>query len=179
MERSPLRDLVVGLFVLAGLAAIAYLSFTVGGVSYAGPGGLTVYAAFDELGGLGPRSPVVISGVKVGHVTGIELGEDFRARVEMDVDARLKLPVDSTASIVTAGLLGDKYMSLQLGGEEELLESGGELTFTESAVILENLLGKFIYGTGGGTGAEGEAAKSPRTVPSEKPADAGEEAPGA
>jgi phospholipid/cholesterol/gamma-HCH transport system substrate-binding protein len=156
MTRSPLRDLLVGFFVLAGLAAIAYLSFSVGGLSYSGPGGLTLFADFDQTGGLKPRAPVVISGVKVGQVTAITLDKNYRARVELDLDRSLKLPTDTSASIVTAGILGDRYVSLQLGGEEQILKSGDQITFTESAVILENLIGKFIYGrTGGGGGESG------------------------
>jgi phospholipid/cholesterol/gamma-HCH transport system substrate-binding protein len=155
MTRSPLRDLLVGLFVLVGLCAIAYLSFSVGGLSYSGPGGLTIYAAFDQTGGLKPRAPVVISGVKVGQVTSIALDPSFRARVAMDLDGRLKLPTDTTASIVTAGILGDRYVSLQLGGDDKVLASGDSITFTESAIILESLIGKFMYGrTGGSTGGE-------------------------
>lgn len=153
MTRSPIRDLLVGLFVLAGLAAVAYLSFSVGGLSYSGAGGLTLFAAFDQTGGLKPRAPVVISGVKVGQVKSIGLGKDFRARVEMDVDRSLKLPTDTSASIVTAGILGDRYVSLQLGGDDQTLKSGDTINFTESAVILESLIGKFMYGrTEGGSG---------------------------
>src|SRR5882724_10829995 len=125
MTRSPLRDSLVGFFVLG---AIAYLSFSVGGLSYAGPGGLTLYASFDQTGGLKPRAPVVISGVKVGQVKSIGLGKDYRARVEFDLDNSLHLPVDSSASIVTAGILGDRYVSLQLGGEEQVLKSGDTMT---------------------------------------------------
>jgi phospholipid/cholesterol/gamma-HCH transport system substrate-binding protein len=88
---------------------------------------------------------VVISGVKVGVVTSIGLSDDYRARVALDVDAKLELPIDTSASIVTAGVLGDRYVSLQLGGEEQLLKPGGEITFVESAVILERLIGKFIH----------------------------------
>jgi phospholipid/cholesterol/gamma-HCH transport system substrate-binding protein len=149
MSRSPLRDLLVGLFVLVGLGAIAYLSVNVGGLSYAGPGGLTLYASFDQTGGLKPRAPVVISGVKVGQVEAIGLGSDYRARATLNVDRSLKLPTDTTASIQTAGLLGDRYIALQPGGEEQLLKSGDEITFTESAVILERLIGKLVHGAPG------------------------------
>ena len=161
MTRSPVRDFLVGLFVLAGLGAIAYLSFSVGGLSYSGPGGLTLYAAFDQTGGLKSRAPVVISGVKVGQVKSITLDPSSRARVEMDLDSRLKIPTDTTASIVTAGILGDRYISIQLGGDEQLLKSGDTMTFTESALILESLIGKFIYGrTGGGASGGGETGGS-------------------
>jgi len=145
MSRSPVRDFVVGLFVLAGLAAMAYLSINVGGLSYSGPGGLTLYASFDQTGGLKPRAPVVISGVKVGQIATIELGRDYRARATLDLDSTLALPTDTTASIQTSGLLGDRYVALQLGGEEATLKSGDEISFTESAVILERLIGKLVH----------------------------------
>ena len=147
MSRSPTRDFVVGLFVLAGLGAIAYLSMNVGGFSFRRGGGLIVYASFDQTGGLKARAPVVIAGVKVGQVDSIGLDKNFRARVEMSLDHNLQLPVDTSASIVTAGLLGDRYISLQLGGEDNYIKSGGEITITESAVILERLIGKLIHNT--------------------------------
>ncbi len=155
MNRSPSRDLAVGLFVLAGLAALAYLSVNVGGLTWRNEGGLVVDAYFDEIGGLKPRAPVVIAGVKVGQVVEIRLAEDYRARVRMDLKRDLKLPVDTTASIVTAGLLGDQYISLQVGGEDRFLSSGGVITMTESAISLERLIGKFIYSNErGGSGDE-------------------------
>ncbi len=149
MNRSALRDFVVGLFVLVGLGAIAYLSINVGGLSYNGPGGLTLYASFDQTGGLKPRAPIVISGVKVGQIAKIELGKDYRARATLDLDPQLQLPTDTTASIQTAGLLGDRYVALQLGGEEQTLKAGDEITFTESAVILERLIGKLVHNAPG------------------------------
>ena len=147
MQRSMTRDLVVGLFVLAGLAAIAYLSFTVGGFSLRRNEGLIVYAAFDEIGGLKPRAPVEISGVRVGQVEKITLNGNFRARVQMNLERGLELPLDTSASIVTAGLLGDRFISLQLGGEDAVLKSGEEIRFTESAVVLERLIGKLVHDT--------------------------------
>jgi phospholipid/cholesterol/gamma-HCH transport system substrate-binding protein len=147
MQRSMMRDFLVGCFVLAGLGAVAYLSFSVGGLTYDGPRGLKLYANFDQIGGLKVRAPVEISGVKVGQVTDITLADDYRARVELDLDPRLELPVDTSASIVTAGVLGDRYVTLQLGGEEESLQPGEVITFTESAVILERLIGQFIHNT--------------------------------
>ncbi|MGH7786441.1 MAG: outer membrane lipid asymmetry maintenance protein MlaD [Candidatus Binatia bacterium] len=154
MRRSPSRDFVVGLFVLAGLAAVAYLSLSVGGVAYTGPKGLVVFADFDEIGGLKPRAPVVISGVKVGEIETIKLADDYRARVLFNLDPSLKLPVDSSASIVTSGVLGDRYVSLQLGAEEEQLKSGDQIEFVESAVILERLIGKLIHNTDVAGGAK-------------------------
>lgn len=159
MNRSPTRDLAVGLFVLAGLAALAYLSVNVGGLTLRNEGGLVVYAYFDEIGGLKPRAPVVIAGVKVGQVVEITLNEDYRARVKMDLRHDLKLPVDTTASILTAGLLGDQYISLQVGGDDKLIASGGTITMTESAVSLERLIGKFIYSSDRSGKGEKEGAQ--------------------
>jgi phospholipid/cholesterol/gamma-HCH transport system substrate-binding protein len=147
MESSPIRDFIVGLFVLAGLAAIGWLSTHVAGGNYSGPTGLKLHAAFTESGGLKSRSPVVISGVKVGYVTSITLDKQFNARVDMDLDPSLKLPIDTRASIVTAGVLGDRYITLQIvGAEDQILKSGDEITYTEPALILERLISKLIYG---------------------------------
>lgn len=146
MQSSATRDFVVGLFVLAGLLAVAYLSTTLGGISYKGEGGLEVIAVFDDIGGLSERSPVKISGVKVGQVAGIALDEDLRARVALDVDANLQLPIDSSAAIRTAGLLGDQFVSLEPGAEDQLLEAGESFTYTESALSLDKLVGRLVHG---------------------------------
>ena len=148
MQPSPVRDLVVGVFVATGLAAIGYLSLQVGGVSYKGDGGLTLVATFDEVGGLKPRAPVAIAGVTVGEVDSIELDEYLRARVVLSVDASLEIPVDSSAGIRTAGLLGDQFVALEPGGEEELLRSDEEIAFTESALSIERLIGRFVHDAG-------------------------------
>jgi len=144
MQPSPTRDLLVGLFVLSGLAALAYLSIQVGGVAYTGPGGLRLYATFEQVGGLRPRAPIAIAGVKVGQVAAIDLDQDLRARVALDIDPRLKLPVDTEARIVTSGLLGDQFIALEPGAEDEVLKPGSEIGFTESAISLEGLIGKFV-----------------------------------
>jgi len=157
MSRSPIRDLLVGVFVLSGLAALGYLSIQLGGATYSGPGGLTLYASFDEVGGLAPRSPVVIGGVKVGQVKKIELAADgsFRARVTMDVDRKLKLPDDTQAAVLTQGVLGNQYVGLQPGGSETILTNGGEITYTQSAVVIERLIGKVIQSLGGSSSGDG------------------------
>ena len=85
--------------------------------------------------------------MKVGEVRSIALGDDYRARVELDLDPALALPTDTSASIVTSGLLGDQYVVLQLGGEETLLGPGDTISFTEPAVLLERLIGKLIHNT--------------------------------
>ncbi|HEX4054030.1 MAG TPA: outer membrane lipid asymmetry maintenance protein MlaD [Tepidisphaeraceae bacterium] len=146
MDRSPLRDFFVGLFVLAALASIAYLSISIGGFTWRQHGGLELSAGFDEIGGLTVRAPVVIAGVRVGEISDISLDSNYRALVQMDLDSALKLPTDTSASIVTSGVLGDRYVELQPGGEDTMLKSGDRITFTESAVILERLIGQLVYG---------------------------------
>jgi phospholipid/cholesterol/gamma-HCH transport system substrate-binding protein len=148
MQPSPIRDLTVGLFVLAGLAALAYLTFQVGGLSYKVPGGFELYATFDDIGGLKERAPISISGVKVGQVASVELDDLLRARVKLDLDPSLELSVDSTARILTSGVLGDQFVALEPGAEEDILRTGDEIEFTESALSIEKLIGKFVNDAG-------------------------------
>ncbi len=144
---STRRDFIVGIFVMIGLAAIAYLSLEVGGMSYTGPGGFKLVATFDEIGGLTSRAPVVISGVKVGQVTDIILDEDLRARVLLDVREDLELSIDTSAAIRTSGLLGNQFIALEPGGEIDMLVNGDDLDFTEGALNLEKLIGAFVHGS--------------------------------
>ena len=144
MKSSASRDLMVGLFVLAGLLSVGYLSVQVGGLSYKGPGGMVLRASFDEIGGLSVRAPVVISGVKVGQVSQIVLNDDLRADVLLEVDAGLELSEDTWAAIRTSGLLGDQFVALEPGAEEALLTSGDTLSFTESAFNIEKLIGTLV-----------------------------------
>src|SRR5438552_1442292 len=153
MDRSPVRDFIVGLFVLAGLGALAYLSIRIGGFTWSGHGGLKLSAAFDETGDLAIRAPVVIAGVRVGEVTRISLEKNFRAKVDLDLNSSLQLPVDTTASIMTAGMLGNRYIELQPGGDEQLLKTGDRINLTESAVILERVIGQLVYGATRGSGS--------------------------
>jgi phospholipid/cholesterol/gamma-HCH transport system substrate-binding protein len=168
MQPSPIRDLIVGLFVALGLATIAYLSIQVGGVSYAGRGGLELHATFDQIGGLKPRAPVSIAGVTVGQVRDITLDERLRARVTLDVEKNLQLPVDSSAAIHTQGLLGDQYVAVEPGGEDQVLKSGDEIEFTESALSVERLIGKFVQDSGIKNGDKAQPDKA-------QPDEAGEE----
>lgn len=147
MQPSPTRDLVVGLFVAGGLAAIAFLSVQIGGLSYTGEGGMEIVATFDDIGGLRERAPVAIAGVTVGQVSRIELN-DFRARVTLDLDTGLELPIDTSAAIRTSGVLGDQFIALEPGGEEDLLTDGEEVEFTENALSLERLIGRFVQNSG-------------------------------
>jgi phospholipid/cholesterol/gamma-HCH transport system substrate-binding protein len=140
------RDFVVGLFVLAGLGTLGYLALQVGGIEGDNQGGLELSAEFAEIGGLKERAPVVVSGVKIGRVKRIELTPDLRAVVVLDVDSHYRLPVDTSAAIRTEGLLGQQFVALEPGAEEELLQDGGQIAYAESALSIERLIGDFVHG---------------------------------
>jgi phospholipid/cholesterol/gamma-HCH transport system substrate-binding protein len=145
MNVTTVRDSIVGLFVLVGLASIAYLSLSVGGAQLDTGKTIRLVATFDQVADLKSRAPVQISGVRVGQVTDVTLDKSYRARVTLEVDSSLALPYDSSASIVTSGLLGDRYISIDLGAEDDVLVDGDEIAYTESALVLERILGKFLY----------------------------------
>jgi phospholipid/cholesterol/gamma-HCH transport system substrate-binding protein len=148
MQSSSMRDLIVGVFVLVGLAAIAYLSLTVGGLELGTEDRITLRATFDDIGGLSVRAPVRISGVKIGQVSAIGLDDDLRAQVSLEIDSNVGLSIDSAAAIRTSGLLGDQFVSVELGAEDENLRDGEEFAFTESALSLDRLIGRFVHDSG-------------------------------
>ena len=146
MQPNSIRDFAVGLFVLMGLLAIGYLSLQVGGLTLQREGGLVLYATFDDIGGLSERAPVRISGVRVGQVEQIILDEDLRAKVKLDLQSDLALSIDSYAAIRTSGLLGDQFIALEPGAEDEMLRPGEAFSFTESATNLDKLIGAVVHG---------------------------------
>lgn len=148
MQSHATRDLVVGLFVLLGIGALAYLSLQVGGLEWNEGERVALKATFDDIGGLSARAPVRVAGVKIGEVSGIELDEDLRAIVHLAVDAEVGLSIDSSAAIRTAGLLGDQFIAVELGAEDEVLVEGEEFQFTESALSIEKLVGQFVHDAG-------------------------------
>ena len=144
---ESVRHFLAGLFVLGGFIALAWLSLSIAGMSYGGPGGFSLYAEFQEIGGLQERAQVTIAGVKVGEVKSISLTEDFEARVELDLRPGLKLPSDTTAEIMTAGVLGERYIVLLPGGVDDELKAGEEIYMTSPAMILERVIGGLIQGS--------------------------------
>lgn len=146
MQRATL-DLWVGIFVVAGLAAILFLALKVGNMSGFDSGSAyTVKGAFDNIGGLKPRAPIKSAGVVVGRVSDIGFDpKSYEAVVSMNLDARYQFPKDSSAAIMTSGLLGEQYIALEAGGEEKMLADGDKLKLTQGAVVLENLIGQFLY----------------------------------
>ncbi len=144
----------VGLFILAAFAALVVLAFKVSGLtSFFKEKGYTVTAYFDDIGGLKVRAPVKVGGVVIGEVTGLSLdSSSFKAIVKINIYQRFSdIPSDSSASILTAGLLGDNYIELTPMYSGSVLKEGSVIEFTHSAMILERLIGQFLFRVGGQT----------------------------
>ena len=140
-------ELIVGAFVLTGLAAVAYLALKVGAGNLVGADTYLVQARFSNIGGLNPGSNVVIAGVSVGRVGAVRLNPaDYSAIAELRLRKMVQLPADSIASIKTTGLIGDKFVALAPGGDARMLAPGELITETESAVDLESLISRFAFG---------------------------------
>jgi phospholipid/cholesterol/gamma-HCH transport system substrate-binding protein len=166
MQRITL-DLWVGLFVMAGLVALVILAMKVGNLgSFTAPETYTVYAEFDNIGGLKARAPVKSAGVVVGRVTAIDFDtESYKARVRMEVEQRYPFSKDTSAAILTSGLLGEQYVGLETGADSAMLKDEDKITLTQSAVVLEKLIGQFIYGRAAEGGSKPEDASKPEASP--------------
>ncbi len=155
MDRTML-DLWVGIFVAVGIGAIMFLAFSVASTPFNKGETYRVTGDFDNIGGLKVRAPVKSSGVVVGRVEQITFdNQRFRARVVMNIEQRYQFPKDTSASILTSGLLGDQYVGLEAGGDTENVKDGGSFKLTQSAVVLEKLIGQFLYNKA----AEGDTKK--------------------
>lgn len=146
MQRKSL-DLWVGMFVLLGAAALFFLALKAGNMSSLSfEETYPVITKFDNIGGLKPRAPVKSAGVVVGRVGDIKFDDkDFQAVVTLNLENRYKFPKDSSAKILTSGLLGEQYIGLEAGGDTNNLVAGDRIKMTQSAVVLENLIGQFLY----------------------------------
>ncbi|MEJ2609825.1 MAG: outer membrane lipid asymmetry maintenance protein MlaD [Candidatus Thiodiazotropha sp.] len=141
-------EITVGFFMAAGLVAFFFLAMQVSNLaSLSGSKGYTVTAQFDNIGGLKVRSPVTMAGVRIGRVSAIRYDQDnFEAMVTLSIDSEFnKIPDDTIAKIYTSGLLGEQYISLDPGGSLESLEQGSELMMTQSALVLEEIIGQFLF----------------------------------
>lgn len=146
-------EILVGLFMLLFLAGMFILTMKVSNLtSLSGGDGYTVTARFENIGGLKERAPVSASGVRVGQVSSITYDpETFEANVTLNIEDEFsQFPLDTTASIYTAGLLGEQYIGLDPGAEEDYLEEGAEITLTQSALVLERLIGQVLFSRSGG-----------------------------
>lgn len=157
MGRKGIETL-VGLFVMLGLLAITFLALKAANLASFRVGSTyAVTAKFDNIGGLKVRAPVKSAGVTVGRVTAIALdSKSYQGQVTMELEQGVQFPADTSAKILTSGLLGDQYIGLEPGGAEENLKPGDTIKMTQSAVVLENLIGQFLYS---------KAAESPAKAP--------------
>ncbi|NQV85666.1 MAG: outer membrane lipid asymmetry maintenance protein MlaD [Woeseiaceae bacterium] len=151
MQQTRAVEIGTGMFVLLGMSALFFLTTqTTGGEKFSADEIFEVQASFDNVGSLKPRAPVSMSGVTIGRVTDVSFDPvTLQAKVLLIIDSQYsQIPDDSDASILTAGLLGSQYIGLQAGGSETYLENGSEIYFTQSAIVLENLIGKFLVNSG-------------------------------
>ncbi len=140
-------NLAVGAFVLLGIAALFFMALQVSNLGAMTSGSTyEVKAYFDNIGGLKPRAAVKSAGVVVGRVRAIQFDDQqYRALVTLDLEIRYQFPKDTSAKILTAGLLGENYIGLEPGGDVEMLKVSDQIMMTQSAVVLENLISQFLY----------------------------------
>jgi phospholipid/cholesterol/gamma-HCH transport system substrate-binding protein len=155
MGRKGIETL-VGLFVLLGLLAIVFLALKAANLATFRVGGTyAVTAKFDNIGGLKVRAPVKSAGVTIGRVAAIALDtSSYQGTVTMELEEGVAFPTDTSAKILTSGLLGDQYIGLEPGGSEQNLKAGDQIRMTQSAVVLENLIGQFLYNKAAEPGGE-------------------------
>jgi phospholipid/cholesterol/gamma-HCH transport system substrate-binding protein len=146
MNRATL-DIWVGFFVAVGIFSLGFLSLKVGNLDTSSSGDTyQLQAKFDNIGGLKARAPVKSSGVVVGRVTDIRFDQqDYVAVVSLAVDKRYQFPSDTFATINTSGLLGEQYVGLEVGGDSDMLKEGDTIKKTQSAMVLEKLIGQFMF----------------------------------
>ena len=161
-------ETLVGLFVLLGMGALVFLALKAANLaSFGQHKGYTVSARFDNIGSLKPRAPVRSAGVVVGRVTSISLdARTYQGLVRMEIDNHVKFPKDSSAKILTSGLLGDQYIGIEAGGDEKELVAGDVIRQTQSAVVLENLIGQMIFNRAADAGSN--SAADPAAAPTPK-----------
>jgi len=158
-------DFWVGLFVLLGAAAVVFLALKAGNLSSFSFGSTyTLTANFDNIGGLKVRAPVKSAGVTIGRVAGISFDDQtFQAVVRLDIEQGYDFPTDSSAKILTSGLLGEQYIGIEPGGEDKNFAEGDKIRYTQSAVVLENLISQFLYGMADKQGSsQAPAADTPK-----------------
>ena len=167
MQRSR-NDVWVGLFVMVGLVAVLFLALKSANLlSLNFQSDYRVTARFDNIGGLKPKAAVKSAGVVVGRVESIAFDDKtFQAKVTLALESRYAFPKDSSLKVLTSGLLGEQYIGIEAGADEKVLASGDQISTTQSAVVLENLIGQFLFskaaegnGNGSGNGAKGTGNK--------------------
>ena len=147
MQNTKTQDTLVGVFVACGIAALFFMAMQISNLSSFSKDDIySITANFENSGGLKIKSPVSLAGVRIGRVVNISIDKDnYESIVEMHIESQYNLPDDTTASIFTAGLLGEQYVSLEPGGSEEFIEANGSIDITQSAIILEEVIGQFLF----------------------------------
>ena len=139
-------ELAVGIFVLIGLVSLAYLSVRLGKLETIGGGSYTVYAEFENAGGIKEGTVVEIAGIEIGKVKSLSLSKDYRALLMISIKKNIPIQEDAIASIKTKGLIGEKYLQISPGASDELVPDGGKITETESLIDIEELISRYIFG---------------------------------
>jgi phospholipid/cholesterol/gamma-HCH transport system substrate-binding protein len=154
MEKKSV-EILVGVFVLLGLLGLVFLALKAANLgSFSAGDTYTLYAKFDNIGGLKVRGPVRSAGVTVGRVASITLDpKTYQGVVRLEVERQVQFPADSSARILTAGLLGDQYIGLDPGGDEKMFQPGDTIRQTQSAIVLESLISQFLFSKAADAGA--------------------------
>ena len=139
-------ELTVGFFLLLGIISLAYISINLGKIEIVGRNAYVVYAEFEKAGGIKPKAVVEIAGVEVGTVKRVLITSDYRAQLAIEIDKNIKLQEDAIASIKTKGLIGEQYVQISPGGSDKMIQNGGRIRETESAIDIEELISKYVFG---------------------------------
>jgi len=139
-------ELSVGFFLLLGILSLAYISINLGKIEIMGKKGYNVYAEFEQAGGIKQKAVVEIAGVPVGTVKSVSITPDYRAKLELMINTDIKIQEDAIASIKTKGLIGEQYVQISAGASDKLIPNGGTIRETESAIDIEDLISKYVFG---------------------------------
>ncbi len=139
------KELTVGFFLLIGIFSLVYISVKLGRLEIVGKDRYTVYAEFEKAGGIKAGAVVEIAGVEVGKVKSIRL-DNYQALIEFEININVKIQEDAIASIKTKGLIGEKYVQITPGGSDKILSNGGKIRETESAIDIEEIISKYVFG---------------------------------
>ena len=139
-------ELTVGFFLLLGILSLAYISINLGKIEIVGRDAYVVYAEFEKAGGIKPKAIVEIAGVEVGTVKSVRITPDYRAKLTIEIDKNIQLQEDAIASIKTKGLIGEQYVQISPGGSDKMIQNGGRIRETESAIDIEELISKYVFG---------------------------------
>ena len=139
-------EIAVGFFLLLGILSLAYISINLGKIEIIGRNAYVVYAEFEKAGGIKPKAVVEIAGVEVGTVKSVSITSDYRAKLAIEIDKNIKIQEDAIASIKTKGLIGEQYVQISPGGSDKMIQNGGKIRETESAIDIEELISKYVFG---------------------------------